>query len=258
MTMCVLCCLLGLISLPKLCKHFESFWLNVWPFIGVAEHGVQFVFLLGYHIEVSTELYRTASMMSKMKMVTKLSSVGNSSFSFHISIFDETSGQTLATMFRDMVQVNSTTRKPEPLPPAFKRKLQKVMDGFQIQPPPRLVLPSVNRESCFCCKLIVNNIDMDYNDHTTQVKYVDYTLECAAQAAASGYYKKLKRDIFSYCVSKLSILHIGESRAGDELLVMTWEDQLNPLLLYFVVTKDGKDICQAKIEFYDPYIHSNL
>ena len=230
--------------------------MTFWPTIDVEERPAFFV--LGYHIEVSSELYRTASLASKMKMVTKVSNVGNSSFTLHTSIVDEMSGQTMATMSRDMVQVNIKTRKSEQFPPAFKQKLRNIMDGFQIQLPTRLVLPSVGRENCFRCKLIVNNSDMDYYDHTTQVKYVDYTLECAARATVSGYYVKLKRDIFSYCVRKFSILHVGESHAGDELMVMTWEDQLNPFLLYFVVLKGGKDICQAKIEFYDPYIHSYL
>lgn len=210
------------------------------------------------HVEISENFYRTATLTSKIRLVNKLSSVGNSSFSMHGSLINENSGQMMAVMLREMVHIGSKTGKPEPLSPIFREKARSILDGFQLQSPPRLLLPSVNRENCYSCKITVLNMDMDFYYHTTQLKYVDYALECAARATESGYYKRIKGDINDYCVKQSIFVHIGQSHARDELLVMTWEDQLNPLLLYFVITNEGKDICQAKMEFYDPYFYSNL
>jgi len=226
--------------------------------LGFEKSQLQLVYIVGIHIEISEEFYQTASMASKMRMLTKLASIGNSSFSLHVTMINEDSGQVMAANFRELVHISAETRKPEPLTPVLRQKATKILHDFHLQAPPRFLLPSVDRENCYCCKITVLNIDMDIYYHTTQLKYVDYAFECAARATESGYYKRLKGDIFEYCVKRSSFAHIGESHAGDELLVMTWEDQLNPLLLYFVVTKKGKDICQAKMEFYDPYVYSNL
>lgn len=213
---------------------------------------------MGSHIDISVDFYQTASMMLKMRMVYKLARIGNSSFSFHTSVINENSRQVIAVMVLELVNVNVKSGKPEPLNPVFRQKANRILDGFQLKANPRLLLPSVNRENCYCCKITVSNLDMDMNYHTTQLKYVDYALECAARATESGHYKKLKGDICDYCVKKSSFVHVAESRADDELLVMTWEDQLNPMLLYFVVTKEEKDLCHAKMEFYDPHLYSNL
>ena len=249
---------LGLISFPKLCKYFEAGRSNYWTTLGCEKAKLQLVYIVGVHTEISEDFYQTASMASKMRLVTTLASIGNSSFSFRVTMINEDSGQVMAANFRELVHISAKTRKPEPLPPCLKQNPNGILDGFQLQAPPRLLLPSVGRQNSYCCKITVLNIDMDIYYHTTQLKYADYALECAARATESGYYKRLKGDICDYCVKKSSFAHIGESHAGDELSVMTWEDQLNPLLLYFVVTKEGKDVCQAKMEFYDPYVYSNL
>lgn len=248
----------GLISFTKICKYFEFVRNRFWSVIGFDTSSLQMAYMVGLHIEISDDFYQTASMASKMRIVARLASVGNSSFSHHLTMINEDSGQVMATIFRELVHISAKTRKPEPLTPIFRQQAQRILEGSQLRTPPRLVLPSVNRQNCYCCKITVLNIDMDIYYHTTQLKYVDYALECAAQATESGYYRRLEKDICNYCVKKSSFVHIGESHAGDELLVMTWEDQLNPLLLYFVVTNNGKDICQAKMEFYDPYVYSNL
>jgi acyl-CoA thioesterase FadM len=248
----------GIINFTKICKYFEFVRSNFWSASGIDSSSLQMAYMVGMHIEISDDFYQTASMSSEMRIVAKLSSIGKSSFSYHLTLTNEDSGQVMASMFRELVHIGAKTRKPEPFDPNFRQTVNRILEGFQLRPPSRLVLPSVNRQNCYSCKIRVLNIDMDIYYHTTQLKYVDYALECAAQATESGYYKRLKKDICNYCVKKSSFVHLGESHAGDELLVMTWEDQLNPLLLYFVVTNNGKDICQAKMEFYDPYVYSNL
>jgi len=154
--------------------------------------------------------------------------------------------------------VNPKTRKSEPFSNELKQRVAEILNGCQMKIPPKLAQGIFDRNGLYCCTIVVKNIDMDFNNHTTNVTYFDYVLECAAQAAASGHYTKLKGDICGYCVKMASLVYAGESRAGDELLVMTCEDPSNPLLLYFSVAKENRDISHAVLEYYDPHIESNL
>lgn len=250
--------ILGLLSLPKVVKHFETTRYRHLSDYGFDKYGLHTFFVLQNQVEISTELYKTPGLTVKFKNISELLYIGNSTISFRTILMNETSGVVLAIQSYDFVHVNTDTRKAEPFPPYFKQHVNNILSGCPIQSPSRLTLPVVDRKNCYCCKLVVKNIDTDENEHTTQSLYVEYAFESAAQAIASGYYKKLQGDIYGYCAKNARFVHMGESTAGDELLVVTWEDQSNPLLIYFVITKDSKDICHAKMEFYDPYVHSNL
>lgn len=248
----------GLLGLPAVFRHFETMRYRILSAFGLDTSELQTFFVLQVRAEISTELYKTPGIAVKLKNISDVLHVGNSTITFRTIMMNETSGVVLAIHYWDNIHVNAKTRKAEPFPADFKQKVQKMLSMAPIQSPQRLRLPAVDRRNCYCCKLVVRNIDMDGNDHTTQVMYVEYALEIAAQATSSGYYKKLQGDICGYGVKNAQFVHTGESAAGDELLLMTWEDESNPLLIYFVIRKDSKDVCHAKIEFYDPYVHSNI
>ena len=243
--------------MPKLCKYFESFRDVYWKAFGVNENTVGTVFLIRMHVEISKELYKQASLTTKMKILLKLVHCGTSSVTSHASMIDTNSGQLMASAFRSLVQVNPKTRKSEPFSYEFKQRVAEILNGCQMQMPPKLAKSILDIKGLYCCTIVVKNIDMDINNHTTNVTYFEYVLECAAQAAASGHYTKLKGDICGYCVKMASLEHAGESRAGDQV-VMTCEDPSNPMLLYFSVAKENRDISHAVLEYYDPYIESHL
>lgn len=214
--------------------------------------------MIRLHVQISKELYTQASLASKVKILIKLVHFGTSSLTFQASMTDENSGLLMASAFRCLVQVNLETRKSKPLSHEFRQKLTEILNGRQMKMPPTLVHGILDTKGSYFCTIVVKNMDMDNNNHTTNVTYYDYALECATRAAAAGHYTKLKGDICGYCVKMANLEHSGESRAGDKLLVMTCEDPSNPMLLYFSVAKENRDIAHAMLEYYDPHIESNL
>ena len=164
-----------------------------------------------------------------------------------------------------MVCVNFETHKSAPIPEEKKKLLmQEVLanssdmklytfsfpnfEVFKLIPP-----------NSFSCRLVVKNTEMDEFNHVTQNFYIEYANECAAQASAAGFYTKLKGDIHLYLVKACISLHVGESSAGDEVTIRSWEDLVNPYLLYFSISKGMKErICLAQIEYFDTTMYSHL
>ena len=96
--------------------------------------------------------------------------------------------------------------------------------------------------------------DIDHNWHINNASYTAFALECAAQAAAAGYYSRIQDDVAFYPARSLTPVHLAESFVGDELTVTTWEDPDNAMLLHFLVHRQQQRIFYAKIEFDDPRV----
>lgn len=244
--------------MPRICKYFEAFRYVCWKSFGLEEKASGTLFLIQLHIEISKELYRQASLASKMRIIFKLAHCGTSSVTLQTSMKDANSGLLMANSFRSLVHVNLKTKRSEPLSHEFKQSLTEILNGCEMQMPPKLIHRNLDKKALYRCTIVVKNVEMDMNYHTTNIVYFEYALECAARAAAAGHYTRIKGDICDYCVKMASLGHTGESSDGDELVVMTCEDPSNPLLLYFSVAKEDRDISFAMLEFYDPHIESNL
>jgi len=107
-------------------------------------------------------------------------------------------------------------------------------------------------------RIRIHYADIDHNWHTTQSSYMVFALECAARAAAAGYYSRIRGDIAFYRALSWTCVHLGESFAEDELQVSTWEDVNNALLLHFLVNRQQRRICYIEIEFGENTIASKL
>ena len=87
--------------------------------------------------------------------------------------------------------------------------------------------------------------------HTRQGCYLEYAIECATEAANSGYYSKIRGDVAYLRIRKTAANYLSVTQAGDELDMSTWEDSDNPLLLNFAVSKEGQLINFMQIEYYE-------
>ena len=124
---------------------------------------------------------------------------------------------------------------------------------FPYTTPPESAAPG-----SFLTTVRVRYDDMDTNWHSNHASYIAYVMECGAQAAAAGYYFRIRDDIAFYRALSLTCMHLGESYAEDELIVSTWEDTNNALLLHFLVNRQQRRICYVKIEFAENTITSKL
>ena len=52
-------------------------------------------------------------------------------------------------------------------------------------------------------------------------------------------------------MESVTSIHVGETFAGDELKVLTWEDAADGLLLYFVARKHEKIVFYSTMRLFD-------
>jgi len=116
---------------------------------------------------------------------------------------------------------------------------------------PSVEVPESGAVGSFWTTVTVRYDDMDFNWHSNHAAYTAFAVECAARATAAGYYSRIRDDIAFYRALSSTCIHLGESFAGDELHVSTWEDINNALLLHFLINRQQRRICYIKIEFED-------
>ena len=189
-----------------------------------------------------------------LKIITELDYVGHTSQALKTKIQNE-DGKVLATEHMVFVCVNEESRRPVPFPSWFREKYAAfTKPKNQILAKEKVAKPE---NGFFSYKMKTAFSDTDTNLHVNQAHYVRYCVDCAETATAAGFYSGIKENFLLYGAKSLTTLYSGESRAGEELIIHTWEDASNPLLLYFQIEKEEKAICFFTIEMYPGY-HSKL
>lgn len=209
-------------------------------------------FMFGTHLQASKTLYRTASLEFPMKFHMQLSGIGKSSIDTVQLFIKEETNTILAQRISRIVHVDPNTRTTVPIPEEIRsdlqEKLSKTPEYLRL---PRFDVPASVPERCFVHEVVVRYADLDFLFHSNQGSYLLYAFECATRAAAEGFYSRICEDICYYPAKTAGGVHVAEAFAGDVLQVVTWEDESNPMSIYFVIRCKDKDIYYAKVEFYD-------
>jgi acyl-CoA thioesterase FadM len=226
------------------------------------------IFLIRRQWTFSLKLYQRAAVDLPMTVKWTINNVGNTSFDgqyiYIYSLADKpntgdstrqascpatTSDQFLASSVFRLVHVDAISRRPTPFPPQIEKDLRFCVsaNGEKLT---ALRPPSTIPNGAFSCSVTVRYDDTDFNGHTNTASYIRFALECAAQAAESGFYSRIKGDIAFYPAKSANSIFMSDSEAGDELTVSTWEDAEDKMLFNFTVSKGGEMINFAQIQYF--------
>jgi len=145
-----------------------------------------------------------------------------------------------------------------PFPEAAKRHLLPASPPPAVRCFPNVEVPESAPVGSFLSTIKVRYDDMDINWHSRHYVYTALALECAAEAAAAGYYSRIHDDIAFYRPRSTTCIHLSESFAGDELKFNTWQDSGNAMLLHFLVESPQQKTCYINVEFDVNAVHSKL
>lgn len=257
----------GLPSIAKIDRLPEM--VRVLDVSGIDVSRLTLVFM-GRLWNFSQRFYDRAAVEFPLSARCVISRVGGSSYDTQLSYFegdgaDAAAGsgpvpKPLATVVYRAVHVDADSFKPAPLPKYFVDELTANLAPGSLQFP-TLAPPQAAEESkTFKSRLRVRYDDMDMLFHTNHSAYLMYAMDCASEAAKAGFYSKVREDVAFYKARGTISVHLGQSRAGDELEVASWEDRENPLLLHFLISKGDQVIYYTNIEYYDeaPSVQSQL
>ena len=174
--------------------------------------------------------------------------VGMSSLNSVAVLSDANSGEVFARNTNQVVTVSKETRKPTPLADWWKEKYASSVVENE-----RLIIAAVQISTSphvYCMKVPWD--DIDGYKHTNYVAYIKYCFEAAMDATVNGtFYSKIKEDVLLYHVKEMEIAFKGETKAGDELKVATWETDKDPWKVHFDISKEGKTVLQNTVSFYE-------
>lgn len=117
-------------------------------------------------------------------------------------------------------------------------------------------------ENSYKWQATIRYSDQDSNLHTSQSVYIKLCIDGATSAALNGKLKHFTEDMCFYPVDYLDITYIAESFPEDQLVINLWPDEREPSVLYFLITRNSKNMIYAIIKFgltkLVPVQHSRL
>jgi len=214
--------------------------------------------MFGSHYTFSRQLFDYAAVEFPMRQRSSIAGIGRTSVDIHrlLEMADSQSTVLLSGVIR-VVCVDLARGIAVPFPDPAKQHLSPALPSTTRRFP-HIEVPESAPVQSFSTTVRVLYDDIDFNWHTNQASYTAFALECAAQAAVSGYYSHILDDIAFYPALSLTCVHLAESFVGDELKVSTWEDGTNAMLLHFLVERQQQRIFYVNIEFDERTIASKL
>ena len=195
-------------------------------------------------LRINPEIYKFHFLSDASFKITKqLCEPGRTTNSSVTKMEDIKSGNLLVEKCLKFGLIDNATRKPIPHPDWFVKKYSHLYGSGSPAELLRQTIPEPPKE-CFQWRTIVRFSDMDSNFHANQSVYVKFCFDCATTASLSGKLVHFTGDINSYPVLDISIDYLGESFAGDELIVVMWQDHKDVSKLSFTIykTKDRKQL----------------
>jgi medium-chain acyl-[acyl-carrier-protein] hydrolase len=146
-------------------------------------------------------------------------------------------GQKIAEAHSVWLFANTNTRKPQRVP-------DEIYEGFNLTKESENIfympddLPPL-QEGAYKKKLIVQNYDIDTNNHVNNVRYVDWALISLPPGVIAGY------EVYMAQVGYKKELHIGDEVEIISDIVL----QKGKLISHHSVYCAGKDVCHIKLEW---------
>ena len=236
--------------------------LNIWSVLKVIEGSGSLKYQLPSHIyanyhqlrvvvaqitSVSEDLYKLASMTCPMICHEDFGFVGNTSASRRIEIKHKPSGKWLVRCEKVLVHIDPVKRTPKSAPQSMV-KLQQLYPskGCFVRVPE----PPSNYSACYLDTVSIRPSDMDCYYHVNHASYYTFCLDTACKATQENFLHHFSYDIADYNIKETRVQHLSDSKAGETLNIMMWEDQEKIQLLHFRMTCDKNLVFCASIQFY--------
>ena len=210
--------------------------------------------------EISKSYYQiyTSDQPTPLLIRVHIGSIGRSSFSSVVEIYDANSNELFAKNVVEFVSVDMKTRKSTPLPDWFIDKYANVLSGTKLTLP-KLLQSQSDLIANYSTKVKVSYLDIDSLGHVNFTTYIKYAMQAAMEASANGTFNGLfKVPHMDYIAKNITVSYLGECKVGDVLDINVWQNLEDKQKCYCDTSRNGKSINQITIEFYENQLHSRM
>lgn len=198
-------------------------------------------------MKLKPEVHRNLTLFSpsKLRFQVDLLNLGNTSLTLQTNLYINEIGNCMGTVLVTIVYVDRKSGRPLRLPDWVQ---DKWIEYKNKSPTKNKKIPP-SPEHVYRTKMDARYSDTDVNGHVNQSNYLQICLDCATEAATSGFYKEYSEDMCWYPVVDADVVYTGECLPGDQLDVVTWQDDNDCNVIYFIVRKGAKSIYEARFLF---------
>ena len=201
---------------------------------------------IAQQLKIDPEFHKNAAMLMNTDIVFTPHTISRSSFSVLAQIVDRESNKTLAQCQRQLVYIDTATRRALPLPDSYRQNFTADPAGEPSRIP---VLEIRGRGRYFRHDLRVQHSDIDSYRHVNQSVYLRYCLDAAATASSDGMLEYFEGDVMGRKLRRADMLYKGECTAGDDLMVCVWEDKNEQNEMHFLIFKEEEVVFSCSLQF---------
>lgn len=205
-------------------------------------------FIATAKLHIDKEFHNSNAPKFPLTMDKVLSFVGNSSFRLDSTLNHPENSKPYATCSVQTVFVDSTTRKPKVLPDWWKEKY-----ACDLKKENHLKFEDFVKNDSITYHsfpLTVCPRDTDSYHHSNWTSYIRFCYDACVHGVANSQYRNITEASIEQGIKTLDVTFKNESSDGDNLDIVSWEDQDDNNTIRFEVRKDHVICCLVNICFY--------
>ncbi|KAL3835940.1 hypothetical protein ACJMK2_021401 [Sinanodonta woodiana] len=205
----------------------------------------QLTFLVASELVFTPDLYDINVPKTPLIIKVQGGHIGNTSYN-SVSTMLSRDNKFLCSNVNQVVLINKDTRRPMPLPDWWKSKYSK----SAVDKRPVRFEKEVRPDKTSSFQIHVVWSDTDNNNHTNYASYIRYAIDAAHFISKQGEIDEIK-DMLNNGISKLEILHLGESTEGDILDIFMWAVQSTQNKLIVQMDKGDNTVFQCCMHYFE-------
>ncbi|XP_061181551.1 uncharacterized protein LOC133190097 [Saccostrea echinata] len=184
----------------------------------------------------------------KLKFDHEFKQLKKTSIMFAVKLKNEATEEILGENFIKVVRINRKTRRSSSFPEYFYEKYAAFMNTPGHSGTEKEDLPEIPRHA-YKYVVIPGHSDEDFNGHLNQSSFIRFCMDAATNASLKGYYEHYTSDMCLYPSLQWTISYVGESLAGDQLTIYTWQKEDTADNIRFAIVRNGNRIFYASTVF---------
>ena len=186
-----------------------------------------------------------------------ISHLGNSSFSFKMTLKDATSDTIYGKFDLCYVRVGPETRRPLPFNDHFKGSFHNMIPNENVATVKLPPVPNDGNMSWYEETIVIDFID--FNKHTNIRFYELFAMKGIVKGILDGTFEGDRniKDLGDINVKERNMLFIRESVQGDVLKIGSWQDKYNKNIFYTVVMNQDINIVEVRFELHGQFAGSS-
>jgi len=192
-------------------------------------------------LQLKRAFYTNNHLKHSMEAVVQLGYMSDTSYRLVLSLRSAKDKRIMAVNERFLVFIDQKTRQKVSIPEQIKETYGHLAKGSK----KKLPVPPPKPVHAFHTEAIVCHSDTDILYHTNHASYLRFCIDCATEATANNYFSSIPGDFMACEISDVVIAYKAESFPGDHLDILTWEDDKQKNILYFLIECDGTLICSC-------------